>query len=557
VTVYHRESPTAAAARVAAQVLAGYAPVTELGWTVWADYPFSRIESAVAVPYTRLLGLLVGLVILGALLSTLLSGFLAAPLLRVRWAAAALASGDLGARVRRLPAGVPHEIAELGQGFDEMAERLSERAEELEELGELARALASTLESDAVLRQVTDATAKLLHGDGAGIALLDPEGRVLRASEYSLGALSGSAGKDLPLDGSLVGWVARECRSARVTDVARDSRLYRDGLDLSPIGSIVCAPLIGRSGVLGTLTATRAAGSRPDFSPDDLRLLERLARTGAVAVENARLIEAAHEASRAKSDFIAAMSHELRTPLNAVLGHLQLIELELHGPLTEEQRSAMGRIGAATRHLRSLIEEVLSFARLEAGRAELHHADVDLDEIAREVAAVIEPLAWEKRLEFVVDSPGPGVRIRTDPDKLRQILINLAGNAVKFTDQGEVRLRVADGSDEEVAGEPGGAVVHVEDTGPGIAREDLVRLFRPFEQLDSGLSRRHGGTGLGLYLSGQYARLIGARIEVHTEPGRGSTFSLVLPRVAPLPEQLEEAAHAADEPQPTGFSADR
>jgi len=251
------------------------------------------------------------------------------------------------------------------------------------------------------------------------------------------------------------------------------------------------------------------------------------------------------------------MSHELRTPLNAVLGHLQLIELELHGPLTAEQRSAMARIGAATRHLRSLIEEVLSFARLEAGRAVVHHAEVDLDEIAREVAAVIEPLAWEKRLKFVVVPQGVDVGIRSDPDKLRQILINLAGNAVKFTDEGEVRLRVEHVAESGTPGEPGGAVVHVEDTGPGIAREDLVRLFRPFEQLESGLSRRHGGTGLGLYLSGQYARLIGARIEVRTEPGQGSTFSLVLPATAPLPEEGGAAPPAPDAPRPTGFSTDR
>ena len=244
-------------------------------------------------------------------------------------------------------------------------------------------------------------------------------------------------------------------------------------------------------------------------------------------MENARLLEAAQAASRAKSDFIAAMSHELRTPLNAVLGHLELLELGIHGELTRPQQESLERIGAATRHLRGLIEEVLSFARLEAGRTDLQLTEVELDEVVREVAAVIEPLARQKQLDFAVESD-PGEGMRTDADKVRQILINLAGNAVKFTDAGEVRISVE--SREAPADE---IVVSVSDTGSGIAPEDQDRLFRPFEQLESGYSRRHGGTGLGLYLSRQYATLLGGRIEVNSEVGRGSTFSLVLPRRGP------------------------
>jgi signal transduction histidine kinase len=561
VMLYRRGSPTPAAARVAAQMLAGYAPIPSLGWNVWADYPFTRVEAAAAEPYTRLLALLVALVATAGLLSTLLSGWLAAPLLRIRWAAAALASGDRGARVRRLPGGVPLEIAELGRGFDDMADTLAERAEELEELSEITRSLASTLESDEVLRQVTDVTVRLLDADGAGIALLAADGRRLIASENSRGTLAESAGLELPLDGSLVGWVARERRPALVHDVAGDPRLHRDGRDLERIGSIICAPLVGRSGVLGTLTATRAIEHARRFTGEDLQLLERLARTAAIAVENARLIEAAQQASRAKSDFIAAMSHELRTPLNAVLGHLQLLELELHGPLSVEQRTAMSRIGAATRHLRGLIEEVLSFAQLEAGRAEIHVTEIGPDEIAREVAAVIEPLAWEKHLRFHLEPGTPAAPVLTDVDKVRQILINLAGNAVKFTDRGEIRLRVEPLAVPDELGDGNGTgdavAIRVEDTGPGIAAADLARLFQPFQQLDSGLARRHGGTGLGLYLSGQYARLIGGRIEIQSEPGRGSVFSLVLPRRAPDAGAVTTGAAALRETdRATGTSLD-
>jgi signal transduction histidine kinase/sensor domain CHASE-containing protein len=540
ITVYQRESATAAAAVVAARVLVGYASLPALGWWVWVEHPFARIEGSVAQPYTRLLTLLVILMILAGIFSTLLSGWLAAPLLRLRWVAAALASGDRRARVREMPAGVPLEISELGQGFDEMADSLAEHAEELEELSEIARSLASTLDSTELLRQITDSTMRLVEPDGCGITLLDPERDVLEASEYSLGLLAPTAGREIPVEGSLVGWVTRHESSARVTHVDADTRLYRTGVDLREIGSVICAPLIGRSGPLGALTAVRSRSHPHPFSSEHLKLIERLARSAAIAVENARLIEAAQEASRVKSDFIAAMSHELRTPLNAVLGHLQLLELQIHGPTTEKQQEALERIGAATRHLRSLIEEVLSFARLEAGRAEVHVVEVDLCELAQEVAAVIEPLAWEKKLDFKLDRCDAAALLHTDADKVRQILINLAGNAVKFTEEGGIRLAVEtlDGSGDGADGQPGASggemVVRVIDTGPGISQRDRQRLFRPFEQLESGLSRSHGGTGLGLYLSGQYATLLGGRIEVESQPGKGSVFSLILPRTPPV-----------------------
>jgi signal transduction histidine kinase/sensor domain CHASE-containing protein len=552
VVVHRRESPAAAAAAAVARSYVGYAPIPELGWFVWFDYPFTLIEASVAQPYARLLAFLVGMLVAAGVFSTLLAGWLAAPLLRVRWAAAALASGDRRARVRRLPSTVPREIAELGRGFDEMADRLAERADELEELSELTRSLASTLDSSEVLRQVTDAAHRLVRAEGCGIALLDAPRGVLVASAYSLGLLAPTAEHEIPVAGSLVGWVSREQRSARVLNVDADARVHRGGIPLHSIGSVISAPLLGRSGVLGTLTAVRSRSHPQPFSDEDLQLLERLARTAAIAVENARLIEAAEQASRAKSDFIAAMSHELRTPLNAVLGHLQLLELEIHGSVTPKQREALERIGAATRHLRGLIEEVLSFARLEAGRAEVHAAEVDLAELAREVGVVIEPLAWEKRLRFELDRDVEPVVVLTDADKVRQILINLAGNAVKFTEEGEIRITVerlpapggVDGAESAGDGAADAVAVHVVDTGPGIAVPDQERLFRPFEQLDSGLARRHGGTGLGLYLSGQYARLLGGRIAIRSEPGQGSVFSLILPQQPPTTDSGGEPADA-------------
>jgi signal transduction histidine kinase len=187
---------------------------------------------------------------------------------------------------------------------------------------------------------------------------------------------------------------------------------------------------------------------------------------------------------------------------------------------------------------------VLSFSRLEAGRAEVHAEAVDVCALGMEVAAVIEPLATQKSLGFALEGCEPAPVVRTDPDKVRQILINLAGNAVKFTDRGEVRIRVQPRGD--------GVSLSVIDTGPGIAAEDQERVFRPFEQLHSGFARPHGGTGLGLYLSGQYARMLGGSIEMDSAPGQGSTFTLLLPAEPPAASEEPD-----DDAAPGAMMADR
>jgi signal transduction histidine kinase len=538
-TTYRRGVGRVPASRLTARMLAGVAQVPGLDWRVWTEEPFADIQAYVADSYVRLLSLLIGVTLASLALSNALARYMARPLLRIRGASAALGSGDLEARVGPLSEAAPTEIAALGRDFDRMANALSRRAEELELLGEIARSLASTLDPAEVLRRVTDAAARLVDPDGCGIVLLQPGSESLKMDDSALGLLAGSAGSELPVEGSLTGWVVTTGEPALVLDVNDDERVMHSHADLSEAGSVICAPLVGRSGPLGALSAVRGREGRQPFSLSDLRLLERLARHAAVAVENAQLLEAAQEASRAKSDFIATMSHELRTPLNAVLGHLELLELEIHGPLTPQQREALGRIDTASRHLRGLIEEVLSFARLEAGRAEARIEETDVCGLATEVASVIEPLATRKGLELEVLTCDPPARIPTDPDKVRQILINLAGNAVKFTETGGVRI--------SVESHPDSVALAVSDTGPGISPDERERLFRPFEQLQSGFSRPHGGTGLGLYLSGQYAELLGGRIDVISEPGSGSTFTLVLPLAPP-----EEAPSPQPPPPPAG-----
>ena len=238
-----------------------------------------------------------------------------------------------------------------------------------------------------------------------------------------------------------------------------------------------------------------------------------------------RARKGAEAASQAKSDFMATISHELRTPLNAILGYTDLLSMGIPEAIGDRAREQVGRVGSSARHLQQLIDELLTFTRIQAGREEVEPARVELAGVVDEVRAVIEPLAAQKSLRFVVDTGGAPESVETDPRKLRQILLNLLGNAVKFTHEGEVRLSVSPDGD--------GLAFAVRDTGIGISPEHVEQLFEPFWQADQSRTRAWGGTGLGLAISRRLAGLLGGEVTVESEPGRGSTFTLRLPLAPP------------------------
>jgi signal transduction histidine kinase len=288
---------------------------------------------------------------------------------------------------------------------------------------------------------------------------------------------------------------------------------------LGPVSYMV-VPLAAHERVFGALTlATSLSGRR--YGDADLALAEELARRAATAVENARLFEQAQAANRAKSEFLAVMSHELRTPLNAVIGYADLLQAGITGALNDRQKEQLGRIKSSSAHLLQLIEEILTFSRIEAGQERIRPEETDLDALLREAGSLAEPLAGVKRVRLVVRGPGTGATLRTDPARARQILLNLLSNAVKFTSQGEVELS------GELDGE--GAVLRVRDTGVGIAPEHLQRIWEPFWQVEQSATRMAEGTGLGLTVARNLAELLGGGISVHSVPGGGSTFEVRLP----------------------------
>jgi signal transduction histidine kinase len=256
------------------------------------------------------------------------------------------------------------------------------------------------------------------------------------------------------------------------------------------------------------------------------------------SVERERLLQREREAraeaeaaNRAKAEFLSVMSHELRTPLNAIGGHVQLIELELHGPVTAAQRDALARIARSQHHLLMLVNDVLNLARLEAGQMDFVAEELELSAVVKEVVDGFEPLMRRGGLTYELNLPPastPPLIAAVDGEKVRQILLNLLTNAVKFTRAGgKLTISAAESSAKRDA-----LVVTVRDTGLGIAAVRLRRVFEPFGQEPQGTVRHLDGTGLSLAISRDLARGMGGELTAESVPGEGSTFTLEVPRAA-------------------------
>lgn len=284
-------------------------------------------------------------------------------------------------------------------------------------------------------------------------------------------------------------------------------------------GSEICVPVRLRERVLGAIRIV-ADGSGRRYTNTDLALAEELAARAAQAIDNARLYENTREASQAKSDFLGIMSHELRTPLNAILGYADLVLLGVPEPVGDKARRHIERVRTAAQHLLQLVDEVLSYARLEAGKEVARVERVDIGTVIQESAALVRPLADRKGLALRIRLPDPPVQVETDGWKVRQILANLATNAAKFTSEGEIEITAAVSRNVRI---------EVRDTGIGIPPEHLEHVFEPFWQVEHSATRRFGGTGLGLGVARRLARLLGGDVTVRSTPGAGSTFTLMLP----------------------------
>ncbi len=406
-------------------------------------------------------------------------------------------------------------------------EKMEQHAIELAALYEVGKEITSTLEIDTMLQTIADNAARLVGADKSLILLIDTEKEKIAQAVghgYSRVQLEEYAFEEF--QEGISGWVLREKVPTLSTDIQADERNQGKALAKarnSDDRSVAVAPLIIGDKVIGTLTVVNSRRKKV-FTSANLNMVTMLARQAAIAIQNAQLYQAAQEADRLKSTFLATMSHELRTPLNSIIGFTSVMLQGLAGPLNPEQTKQLGMVKTSARHLLALINDVLDISKIEAGQLEIASEPFDMRQVIEKVVQTVTPLAEKKGLALVAEVALEVGQIVSDRRRVEQILLNLINNAIKFTEQGQVRIesRMCDGW----------LVTNVTDTGIGIKPEDIARLFEPFQQIEHRLGRLREGTGLGLSICKRLVEMLGGKITVESEWGVGSTFTFTLP-VAP------------------------
>ncbi|MFL5575301.1 MAG: ATP-binding protein [Gemmatimonadaceae bacterium] len=405
-------------------------------------------------------------------------------------------------------------------------------------LVEASTALASSLDYEETLKRIARLTVPLL-GDICSVDVVEDDGHIHRiAAAHRDPTLEGVVARLLERFPVVIHaefpsahvvrtgkrWYARVIPDAMLEEVSGGDAALLAALRALEPRALLCVPLVARERTLGAIVLCRTDPGHA-YAPGEVELAEELARRAALAVDNARLYGDAIAASQAKSDFLAVMSHELRTPLTTVIGYAELLADGVSGPVSPTQRRQLSRIQASAQHLLQLIEQILSFSRIEAGRERVRIEALDAVGLAQESALLIEPAARGRSLKLVLDLPFAPVPVETDGGKVRQILVNLLANGIKFTDHGEVGIKLR----AVPPGEPEGIVYEVWDTGIGISADHLDHIFDPFWQVEQQASRRVGGTGLGLSVVRHLARLLGGEVDVESEVGIGTRFTVRLP----------------------------
>jgi len=427
--------------------------------------------------------------------------------------------------------------------FDEVQARTEELSESLQQQTATSDVLKvisrSTFDLQTVLDTLVESAAKLCEADMAAITRL-------QASTYHHVASFGlerDAHEELKriaikLDrGTVTGRTALAGKAVHILDAQSDAEFnFVEGIKRVGFRTILGVPLLREGISIGVIVLMRKT-IRP-FTDKQIELVTTFADQAVIAIENVRLFDEIQDKSRQlevasqhKSQFLANMSHELRTPLNAILGYTELMADGVYGQLPEKTLGVLKRLESNGRHLLGLINDVLDLSKIEAGQLVLELSDYSLQDIAQTVRSTLEPLAADKKLAFKVEVAPKLPPGRGDGRRLTQVLINLVGNAIKFTDTGEVVITggATDGSFH----------LSVRDTGPGISAADQTKLFQEFQQADNTITRKKGGTGLGLAISKRIIEMHGGKIWVESEVGRGSTFSLTLP--VRVEQQVEPA----------------
>jgi signal transduction histidine kinase len=415
--------------------------------------------------------------------------------------------------------------------FESRTGQLGQAVEEQKALLEISRVVSSTLDPEAVLASIVRHAVHLSKADAATIyEFIETEQVFLPHTNYGVDeafieALRESAhgiGGD-----TVIGRAAIKRAPEQIADLENVPDYPLPFVKEAGFRAMMAVPLLREDRLFGGLVVRRKEAGW--FSNPVVDVLQTFATQSAVALHNAHLFREIEEKGREleianthKSQFLANMSHELRTPLNAILGYTELIQDNIYGEVPEKIKEVLERLEQNGRHLLGLINAVLDLSKIEAGQLTLSLNEYSIGEVVQTVLTSVEALAAEKKLDLKIKAPPDLTTARGDEQRIAQVLLNLLGNAIKFTDQGEVRIEVTEDSHKTF-------LVSVTDTGPGLSEADQKIIFEEFQQADNSNTRKKGGSGLGLSIAKKIVEMHGGRIWVESNVGQGSTFRFTLP----------------------------
>ncbi|MGD9150497.1 MAG: ATP-binding protein, partial [Desulfobacterales bacterium] len=485
--------------------------------------------------------------------------YISSPLLKLQESASLIARGDLDTYVDKSSS---DEIGALAQHLDVMrgsikqlftelqeskdkledysrtlehkvelrTRELAQSVEELKALGEVSQAVSSTLDLETVLTSIVRHAVQLSKTDAGTIYEFDEvEGVFAPRINYGAHTDLIEALRKSRLrvgDRTVIGEAADKRAPVQIPDLAEAPDYPLSYVQQAGYHALLALPLLREDRLIGGLVVRRKLAG--EFPAPVLDLLQTFASHSVLAIHNAQLFREIEEkgrelesANQHKSEFLANMSHELRTPLNAILGYTELILDNIYGAVPEKIQEVLERLEKNGRHLLNLINDVLDLSKIEAGRLTLSLDEYSMEEVVQTVSTSVEALLAEKDLELKVEVPKDLTIGKGDEQRIAQVMLNLVGNAIKFTDEGEVKIEV------NVANET--FLVSVHDSGPGIAEADQHKIFDEFQQADGSSTRKKGGTGLGLSISKKIIDMHGGRIWVESTLGTGSIFRFTLP----------------------------
>jgi signal transduction histidine kinase len=418
----------------------------------------------------------------------------------------------------------------LEQKVEMRTRELARSVEELKALGEVSQVVSSTLNLETVLTSIVRHAVQLSKTDAGTIYEFDEAEQVfVPRINYGVSAEFIEALRESGLragDQAVIGQAAMKRAPDQVPDLVNVPDYPLSYVQQAGFRALLAMPLLREDRLIGGLVVRRKAAG--EFPAPVVDLLQTFAAQSVLAIHNARLFHEIEEkgreleiANKHKSEFLANMSHELRTPLNAILGYTELILDNIYGDVPEKIQEVLERLEKNGRHLLGLINDVLDLSKIEAGRLTLSLDEYSMGEVVQTVFTSVEALAAEKKLELKVKVPKDLMTGKGDEQRIAQVLLNLLGNAIKFTEEGEVRVEATVSNKT--------FLVSVSDTGPGLSEADQKKIFEEFHQADGSSTRKKGGTGLGLSISKKIVEMHGGRIWVESTPGEGSTFRFTLP----------------------------